>query len=70
MPQDQEHFIGENLYAEFDGQCLTLGHRWAVHLPLLLYPDELEALLEFIKAARAPKQPGTVLSSDGYHEGG
>lgn len=66
-----EAYLGDGVYASFDGYSMTLA------LPcqpggveIVIDPSVYAALVKFWEESHRPRDPGTVMSSDGYHEGG
>ena len=55
----------------FDGYSVTLDLRAQPGgAEIVLEPEVYVSLVKFWKQCHAPREPGTVMSTDGYHEGG
>lgn len=66
-----EAYLGDGVYATFDGHSMTLDLRAQPGgVEIVIEPEVMAAMVKFWDACHAPKAPGTVMSSDGYHEGG
>lgn len=66
-----EAYLGDGVYATFDGHSVTLDLRCQPGgVEIVIEPEVYNALVKFWEACHRPRDPGTVMSSDGYHEGG
>lgn len=66
-----ETYLGDGVYATFDGYSMTLDLRAeADGVEIVIDPGVMRAMVRFWDECHRPSEPGTVMSCDGYHEGG